>query len=288
MSKEHVARLRITCPDKPGIVAAVTGFLYSHGVNITALDQHSTDPEGGVFFMRLEFQIPHLDVSRAALEQAFQKVVAERFDMDWRITYGAEVKRMAILVSAQEHCLMELLWRWARGELDCEVTAVVSNHPNFKEPVETFGVPYHYIPVTRETKAEAEARMLDILEGKVDVIVLARYMQILSDAVVERFPERIINIHHSFLPAFIGADPYRQAKDRGVKLIGATAHYVTAELDAGPIIEQDVARVTHRHSIEALKDIGRDLERQVLAKAVRWHLEDRIIIHKNKTFIFMS
>jgi formyltetrahydrofolate deformylase len=286
MYKDTVARLRITCPDQPGIVAAVTGFLYSHGVNITALDQHSSDAEGGVFFMRLEFQTPHLDVTRPALEQAFQQVVAERFDMDWRITYGADTKRMAILVSAQEHCLMELLWRWKRGELDCQVTAVISNHPNHRESVEMFGVEYHYIPVEQDTKAEAEERMLEVLEDSADVVVLARYMQVLSGGFVSRFPERIVNIHHSFLPAFAGADPYRQAKERGVKIIGATAHYVTEELDAGPIIAQDIARVTHRHSVEDLKDIGRDLERQVLARAVRYHLDDRIIVHRNTTFIF--
>jgi formyltetrahydrofolate deformylase len=286
MDTRNLARLRITCPDQPGIVAAVTGFLYSHNVNITALDQHSTDAEGGTFFMRLEFQIPYLDVTRQALESAFARVVAERFGMDWRMTYGADPKRAAILVSQDDHCLMELMWRWARGELDCSVTRVISNHPNHRESIERFGAPYDYIPVEGGGKAEAEARILELLADRTDLVILARYMQILSPEFVARFPDRIINIHHSFLPAFIGADPYRQAYDKGVKLIGATAHYVTAELDKGPIIEQDVARVSHRQSVRDLKDLGRDLERQVLARAVRAHLDDRIIIFGNKTVVF--
>jgi len=284
---ETSARLLITCPDQPGIVAAVTNFLYSHNANVTSLDQHSTAAEGGVFFMRMEFQTPYLDLTRDALEEAFDKVVAQRFNMDWRVSYASEPKRMAILVSAQEHCLMELLWRWSRGDLPCEVAMVISNHKVCKEQVEMFGVPFHHVEVTKENKAEAEERMLELLEGQVDCLVLARYMQILSDSFVSRYPEAIINIHHSFLPAFAGADPYRQAYEKGVKRIGATAHYVTAELDAGPIIEQDLARVNHRHSVEDLKDLGRDLERQVLARAVRWHLEDRIIPYANKTVVFV-
>ncbi len=283
---ESVARLLITCPDKPGIVAAVTAFLANHGANITQLDQYSTDPEGGIFFMRLEFQTPGLDIARSALEYAFQSVVAAPFEMDWRISYASEPKKMAILVSKQEHCLLELLWRWARGELPCELSMVISNHPDHKEKVESFGVPYHYVPVNKEDKAGTEAQLFGLLDEAADLIVLARYMQILSPDFVARYPERIVNIHHSFLPAFIGADPYRQAHQRGVKLIGATAHYVTPELDAGPIIEQDTARVTHRDDVEALKEIGQDMERRVLAKAVRWHLEDRVLIYKNKTVVF--
>lgn len=284
MNENAVARLRITCPDKPGIVAAVTNFLASHGANITALDQHTSDPEGGAFFMRLEFQTPRLDVTRGVLEDAFSELVARPFQMDWRIGYSSDTKKAAILVSGQEHCLLELLWRWSRGELDCDVGMVVSNHPVLRESVEAFGVPFHYVPADGD-KAAAEARMLELMEGRFDLLVLARYMRILSADFVSRFPS-IINIHHSFLPAFVGADPYRQARERGVKLIGATAHYVTAELDGGPIIEQDVARVCHRHDVDALKDLGRDLERQVLARAVRWHLEDRIIVDRNKTVVF--
>ncbi|MER3479480.1 MAG: formyltetrahydrofolate deformylase [Meiothermus sp.] len=286
MSRDRLARLLITCPDRPGIVAAVSAFLFNHGANITDLQQHSTDPEGGTFFMRLEFQTPHLDVSRSVLERAFAEAVAERFGMEWRFAYAAQPKKMALLVSRYEHALLEVLWRWSRGELPAEVSMVISNHPDLEAAVRTFGLPYHHVPVSKTNKAEAEARILELLEGQADLVVLARYMQILSAGFVARFPQRIINIHHSFLPAFVGASPYRQAYDRGVKLIGATAHYVTDELDQGPIIEQDVARVSHRHSVEDLVELGRDLERQVLARAVRWHLEDRIIVHGNKTVVF--
>lgn len=280
------ARLLITCPDRPGIVSAVTSFLYSHGVNINDLDQHSTDPLGGTFFMRLEFHTPHLDVSRETLERSFDQVVARRFDMDWRMSYGNNPKKMAVLTSKHDHALMEILWRHARGELFADIECVISNHPDLQPAVEGFGIPFHHVPVTKETKPEAEAAICELIQGKVDFIVLARYMQILSQDFTERFPNRIINIHHSFLPAFIGADPYRQAYQRGVKLIGATAHYVTEDLDAGPIIEQDIARVTHRHNVGDLKNLGRDIERQVLARAVSWHIEDRIIVHGNKTVVF--
>lgn len=282
------ARLLITCPDRPGIVAAVSGFLYAHGANITDLQQHSTDPEGGTFFMRVAFTTPHLDLSRPALERAFQEVVAERFAMAWRLAYASEPKRAAILVSRPAHALLELLWRYRVGELPMDLRLVVSNHPHHREEVERFGVPYHHVPVEPGRKEEAEERILDLLEAAgVEVVILARYMQILSPDFVARYPMRILNIHHSFLPAFAGANPYRQAHERGVKLIGATAHYVTEELDAGPIIEQDVARVSHRHSVEDLRRIGQELERTVLARAVRWHLEDRVIVHGNKTVVFV-
>lgn len=286
MNADTTARLLITCPDRPGIVAAVSGFLFNHGANITALDQHSTDPEGGSFFMRLEFQTPHLDVPREVLERTFAASVASRFEMDWRISYAADLKRVAILVSKYDHALLELLWRSANGELPGLITQVISNHPDLRAEVERFGIPYHHIPVQKATKAEAEAEMLARLEGA-DLVVLARYMQILSASFVAQFPHRIINIHHSFLPAFIGANPYKQAYTRGVKLIGATAHYVTDELDQGPIIEQDVARVSHRQGVEELVRLGRDLERTVLARAVLWHLEDRILVYANKTVVFI-
>ncbi|HOL95678.1 MAG TPA: formyltetrahydrofolate deformylase [bacterium] len=286
MDSDTTARLLITCPDRPGIVAAVSGFFYSHGSNITALDQHSTDPLGGDFFMRLEFQTPYLDLSKPALEKAFEEVVASRFHMNWRISYASQIKRVAILVSKYDHALMELLWRWKQSQLRCEIGMVISNHPDLQEAVESFGIPYHHVAVRAESKEEDERRILELLEGKADLIVLARYMQILTPQFIARYPNVIINIHHSFLPAFAGADPYRQAYERGVKLIGATAHYVTEELDAGPIIEQDVARVSHRHSVHDLKEIGRDLERKVLARAVQWHLEDRTIIYGNKTIVF--
>ncbi len=281
----HIARLLITCPDRPGIVSAVTTFLYTHGANIIDLDQHSTDPEGGSFFLRLEFHAPVLDLSRPALETAFGEVVGERFGMSWRLSHADDVKNVAILVSRHDHCLMELLWRYSRGELPCRVAAVIGNHADVQKSVESFGVPFHHVPVADGDMASAEAAMLEILTG-MDLVVLARYMRVLSGAFVSAFPNRIINIHHSFLPAFVGAAPYRQAHDRGVKLIGATAHYVTEDLDAGPIIEQDTARVNHRFGVAELKNTGSDLERTVLARAVTWHLEDRVIVHGNKTVVF--
>jgi formyltetrahydrofolate deformylase len=209
--------------------------------------------------------------------------------MQWNISYAADRLRMAILVSRHDHALMELLWRWQRGELRIDIPVVISNHPDLREAVERFGVRYEHVPIDAATHAEAEARMLSLLggdNGGADFIVLARYMRILSPDFVARYPSRIINIHHSFLPAFVGADPYKQASDRGVKIIGATAHYVTSDLDQGPIIEQDTARVSHRHEVPDLRDLGRDLERHVLARAVRWHVEDRIIVNGNKTIVF--
>ncbi|HEX4872104.1 MAG TPA: formyltetrahydrofolate deformylase [Nevskiaceae bacterium] len=286
MTPETSARLLITCPDRPGIVAAVTTFLYHHGVNITELDQHSSDPSGGKFFLRLEFQTPNLDLTREGLMRAFAEVVARPFQMDWRIRFAADRPRMAVFVSRHDHALLELLWRWSTGELRVALPLVVSNHPDLREAVERFGVAFEHVPFDASVQAEAEARLQTLLEGRADFIVLARYMRILSPAFVARWEHRILNIHHSFLPAFVGADPYRQADERGVKLIGATAHYVTAELDQGPIIDQDVARVNHRSSLEDLKRLGRDLERQVLARAVRWHVEDRVIVHGNKTVVF--
>lgn len=283
---DTTARLLITCPDRPGIVSAVTTFLYHHGVNITELDQHSTDPTGGKFFLRLEFQTPDMDVSRSALEQAFADVVARRFDMEWRLSFAARKPRMAVLVSRHDHALMELLWRWQRGELRVDIPLVISNHEDLRGEVERFGVRFEQVPFSRETQSAAEAQMQELLAGQADFLVLARYMRVLSGEFVEAWPTRIINIHHSFLPAFAGADPYQQAYDKGVKLIGATAHYVTAELDQGPIIDQDVARVSHRDEVEDLKRMGRDLERQVLARAVRCHVEDRILVHGNKTVVF--
>ena len=280
------ARLRITCPDRPGIVSAVTTFLYTHGANIIDLDQHSTDPEGGTFFMRLEFYTPYVDISRPALEAAFGEVVGTPFAMDWRLSYSDEPKRTVMLVSRHDHCLMELLWRFTRKELPCNITMVISNHEDLRGSVEGFGVPFHCVPVGDGGMPEVEAKMNELMGGDTDLVVLARYMRVLSADFLRPYDNRVINIHHSFLPAFVGADPYRQAHEKGVKLIGATAHYVTAELDAGPIIEQDTARVTHRFTIADLKNTGSDLERNVLSRAVRWHLEDRVIVFGNKTVVF--
>ena len=287
MAAESFARLLIRCADQPGIVAAVTSFLFQHGANITELDQHSTDPIGGKFFMRLEFQTPKLDLSRQALELAFAEAAGRRYNMDWHISYAADRPRMAVLVSAHDHAALELLWRWQRGELLVDIPCVISNHDTLRAAVEGFGIPFHHVPQdTAEQRAQAEGRMLELLGDGADFLVLARYMRILGPAFVARYPNRIINIHHSFLPAFVGADPYRQAYERGVKIIGATAHYVTADLDQGPIISQDTAHVSHSDEIDDLRRLGRDLERQVLARAVRWHVEDRIIVDGNKTIVF--
>ncbi len=278
--RQHIARLLVSCPDRHGIVAAVSGFLSQVHANILSSDQHSTDPEGGTFFMRMEFRLEGLLERRADLERTFAARVADPLGMDWRFAYADQRKRTALLASRDDHCLLDLLWRWRRGELDTDVTAVISNHGDHAADVAGFGVPYHHVPVP------PEEQMLELLQGNVDLVVLARYMQILSRDFLERLGVPVINIHHSFLPAFVGADPYRRARERGVKIIGATAHYVTEELDAGPIIEQDVARVSHRQSVEELERIGRDIERVVLARAVGWHLEDRVLVHENRTVVF--
>ncbi len=276
----------IVCPDGPGIVAAVSGWLYEHCANITDSAQHSTDAGGGTFFMRMEFALGHMTVSHTELESSFAQEIAARFGMRWRLSYPATRKRVAILVSRQDHCLLDLLWRHQRGELDAELAIVVANHAELESTVGQFGLPFAHVPVVAGAMAEAEEQMLALLEGKIDLVVLARYMRILSREFLDTLGVPVINIHHSFLPAFVGADPYTRALERGVKIIGATAHYVTEELDGGPIIEQDVGRVTHRHSLVELEQIGRDIERVVLARAVRWHLDDRVIVHGNKTFVF--
>jgi len=275
----------ISCPDRPGIVAAVSGFLARQGANIVQSDQYTVDPRGGMFFIRIEFDLERLSERLEQLRQDFEPIARE-FSMQWRIVSAGRRKRLAIMVSKEDHCLMELLWQWKAGDLNADIAMVISNHPDLQGLVESFGLPFYHIPVTPETKAEAEERQLELLGDNIDAVVLARYMQILSPRFVERFRNRIINIHHSFLPAFVGGNPYKQAFDRGVKLIGATAHYVTEELDAGPIIEQDVQRVSHRDSVEDLKRIGRTIERVVLARAVSWHVEDRIIVFENKTVVF--
>jgi formyltetrahydrofolate deformylase len=275
----------------------MSSFLFRHGANITDFDQHTSEaggpmnlappspPLAGTYFCRVEFQTDRLDLPLPDLEKAFEFDVARPCQMTWRLTLSDRRKKVALLVSKHDHALLELLWSWKRGDLRADVTTVVSNHPDLREAVAGFGVPFAHVPNSAAKRAEAEARMAEVI-GQVDLVVLARYMQIVSPEFVARWPERIINIHHSFLPAFVGADPYRQAYERGVKVVGATAHYVTAELDAGPIIEQDVARVSHRDSVDSLKSLGRDLERRVLARAVRWHCEDRVLVHGNKTVVF--
>jgi formyltetrahydrofolate deformylase len=280
------ARLLISCPDRPGIVAAVSSFLFRHGANIVSSDQHSTDPEGGRFFMRMEFSTAEMELERDRLETAFSDEVAEPFAMDWRMSHPGDRKRVAILVSRYEHCVLDLLWRWRRGSLGADMVLVASNHPDLESDVRSFGVPFHHVPVPPEGKAKSEERLLELLTGNVDVVVLARYMQILSGEFLERVGVPLINIHHSFLPAFAGPDPHREAYEKGVKIIGATAHYVVEELDAGPIIEQDVARVSHRESVADLTRLGEDIERTVLARAVAMHLEDRTLVYENKTIVF--
>ena len=281
---EHTARLLISCPDGPGIVAAISSFLFDQGANIVANDQYSTHPEHGTFFMRAAFYLPALEADRAPFEAAFGELAA-RFDMDWRISYAYERRRVGLMASREDHCLLDLLWRQRRGELDMDIACVISNHGDSRADVEALGVPYHHVPVTPGEKEAAEARAIELF-GHVEMVILARYMQILSGDFLRRLACPIINIHHSFLPAFAGADPYRRAYDRGVKLIGATAHYVIEELDAGPIIEQDVQRVCHGYTLDDLVRVGRDLERLVLAGAVRSHLDDRVLVHEGRTIVF--
>ncbi len=277
----------IQCADRPGIVAAVSDFLFRHQANIIHADQHSTDASGGRFFMRLEYALAGMTTPPAVIEAQFGADVASRFEMEWRFTYSERPQRVAIMVSRYDHCLLELLWRWRRGELPVEVPLVLSNHDRLRSQVEAFGIPFLHVPVTPDTRDTAEAEALTLLDdARVDLVVLARYMQVLSPHFIKRYRERIINIHHSFLPAFAGADPYGRAFDRGVKLIGATAHYATDQLDEGPIIDQDVVKISHRDSRDDLVRLGREVERSVLARALRWHAEDRVFVHENKTVVF--
>jgi formyltetrahydrofolate deformylase len=274
--------LNLACPDRPGIVHAVSGFLLERGGNIEEAAQYN-DPATGLFFMRVQFRCP-LEATR--LRDQITDLAA-RFALRWRLHERAQPMRCAIFVSREGHCLNDLLFRWKSGLLPLDLRAIVSNHRDFYQLAASYGVPFHHIPVTRENKAKAEARQLEIIDGEgAELVVLARYMQILSDALCERLAGRAINIHHSFLPSFKGARPYHQAHQRGVKLIGATAHYVTADLDEGPIIEQDVARVDHTHTVEDLTAIGRDTESQVLARAVKWHSERRVLLNGHKTVVF--
>jgi formyltetrahydrofolate deformylase len=282
----YTARLLIDCADQPGIVAAVSGFLFEQGANIVSSNQYSSDPIGGRFYLRTEFFLEGLAEDRERFQRSFDAEVGQRFAMDWEIRYRGERQRVAILVSRYDHCLMDLLWRWRRRELDADIVGVISNHPDLAEEASSAGVPFHHVPVDKDAKEIAEERMLELLSGNVDLVVLARYMQVLSGAFLDRLGVPVINIHHSFLPAFAGANPYRRAREHGVKLIGATAHYVTAELDGGPIIEQDVARVDHRQSVGELERIGRDIERLVLSRAVSMHLEDRVIADGGRTIVF--
>jgi formyltetrahydrofolate deformylase len=286
VTAEDTARLLVRCPDRPGIVAAVSGFLHAQGANIHQSDQYSTDPEGGTFFLRMVFYLRGLSGALDEIRRGFEAEVAAPFDMDWAIFDASRPKQVALMVSRYDHCLLDLLWRWRRGQIDADVGVVISNHTDLREDVRALGVEYAHVPVTPDLKPHAERRQLELLAGSYDLVVLARYMQILSTRFLNEVGCPIINIHHGLLPAFAGPNPYGRAKERGVKLIGATAHYVTEELDAGPIIEQDVIRVSHLDDAAALTRLGADIERTVLARAVRWHLEDRVLVNGNTTVVF--
>jgi formyltetrahydrofolate deformylase len=279
------ATLLISCPDRRGLVAALAQLLYGHGANILDADQH-TDLACDQFFQRIRFDMADLHTDRVALEQGISEV-AQRFEMRVRLAYSNQRKRVAIFVSKYEHCCYDLLLRHRAGELPCDIPLIVSNHPDLRPVADHFGVAFHVFPITPDTKANQEAQERALLEEHaIDLVVLARYMQILSPDFASHYRERIINIHHSFLPAFVGRRPYHQAHARGVKVIGATAHYVTSDLDEGPIIHQDVAPTTHRDSVDDLIRKGRDLERVVLSHAVRAHLKDRILVYDNRTVVF--
>jgi len=276
-------RLLLACPDQPGLIATVSGFLAGAGLNIVDVDQHST--AAGRFFMRMVFDSPGA-AERVALRERFAREVATPFEMDYSFSESTNRKRVVVMVSREDHCLSDLLWRRRNDHLGGEIVAVISNHEDLRAEVEAVGLPFHHVPVTRETKEAAERRALELIGDDVDLLVLARYMQILSPAFLEALGAPAINIHHSFLPAFVGAEPYARAHERGVKLIGATAHYVTPELDAGPIIDQGVVRVGHADEVADLIRIGRDVERLVLARAVTAHLEDRVLLDGGRTVVF--
>jgi formyltetrahydrofolate deformylase len=285
LSLDQLATLLVSCPDRRGIVASLAQVLYGHGANILDSDQHS-DPVAQQFFQRLRFDLSDLVTDRGTLERAVAEVAA-RFGMTYRLSYESRVKRVAVFVSRYDHCLYDLLLRHRAGELRCEMVLIVSNHAELEPVAAQFSVPFHVYAIDKHNKREQETQITELLERhQIDLVVLARYMQILSEPFVQGFSSRIINIHHSFLPAFVGGKPYHQAYQRGVKLIGATAHYATAVLDEGPIIEQDVVRCSHRDSVEDLARKGRDLEKVVLARAVRWHLDDRVLVYGNKTVVF--
>jgi formyltetrahydrofolate deformylase len=282
MTEQPTSRLLLACPDRPGLIATVSGFLAANGLNIVDVDQHSTDE--GRFFMRMVFDSV-APSQREELERRFAEQVATPFEMDYRFAESGHRKRVAVMVSREDHCLSDLLWRWRNDELGGDLVTVVSNHPDHAAQVTSVGLPFHQVPVDKADRETAERRALELI-GEVDLLVLARYMQILSPDFLKGLGAPAINIHHSFLPAFVGADPYRRAHERGVKLIGATAHYVTPELDAGPIIDQDVTRVSHRDEVDDMVRIGRDTERLVLSRAVMAHLDDRVLLDGDRTIVF--
>jgi formyltetrahydrofolate deformylase len=279
-------RLLIDCPDHKGLVAAISSFIALHNGNILSADQYVSDSPNATFFMRLEIESREFGLGRDEFDSAFAPL-ARQHGMRWRISFTDRPKRMAIMVSKHGHCLIDLLWRWEAGELDAEIPLVISNHAELAGQVAAHRIPFHHLPISKASKAEQELQVVSLLrEQNIDLVVLARYMQILSPQFLDNYGGPVINIHHSFLPAFIGASPYQQAYERGVKIIGATAHYVTAELDAGPILNQDVAHISHRSGVDDMVRIGREVERRVLAQAVRWHLEDRVLVEGIRTVVF--
>lgn len=285
MSSSDTATLLIHCPDQPGLVHAVTGFIFAHQGNILDLEQH-IDPPENLFFMRVEWAVENFTLAKDDIATAFAPL-GEKYRMGWTLHFSSERKRVALFVSKESHCLYDLLSRHEAGELPVEIPVVVSNHEHLRPAAERFGIPFHCFPMSPATKAAQEKAQIDLLrEHAVDTVVLARYMQILSEDLIREFPNQILNIHHSFLPAFVGAKPYHQAYERGVKIIGATSHYVTAALDEGPIIHQDVMRVTHEDSVADLVRLGKDLEKTVLSKALWWHVRDKVLVYHNKTVVF--
>ena len=285
-ANKNTAKLLLHCPDKPGIISAVTDFITINKGNIVYLDQY-VDHIENIFFMRIEWELSDFLVPREKIEDYFETLYAQKYEMSFRLYFSDIKPRMAIFVSKMSHCLFDMLARYANGEWNVEIPLIISNHPNLQHVADKFGIPFYLFPITKETKAEQEAKEMELLaKHKVNFIVLARYMQVISENMIKSYPNRIINIHHSFLPAFVGAKPYHAAFERGVKIIGATSHYVTTELDAGPIIEQDVVRITHKDTVEDLVNKGKDLEKIVLSRAVQKHIERKVLAYKNKTVIF--
>lgn len=285
-NKRNTAILRMHCPDQAGIITVITGFINENGGNIVYLDQY-VDRLNGVFYMRIEWELDNFVIPKEKISDYFNTLYAQRYEMSFHISFSDRIQRMAIFVSKMSHCIYDLLARYTAGEWDVEIPLIISNHPDLEIIGKQFNIPFEVFPITKGNKAEQEAKEFELLEKyNIDFIVLARYMQVLSEDFINRYPNRIINIHHSFLPAFIGAKPYHQAYERGVKLIGATSHYVTTELDAGPIIEQDIVRITHKDLPQDLVHKGRDLEKIVLSRAVEKHIQRKILTYKNKTIIF--
>ena len=280
------AKLLLHCPDKPGILAEVTDFITVNKGNIIYLDQY-VDHVENIFFMRIEWELKDFLVPQEKIEDYFATLYAQKYEMNFRLYFSDTKPRMAIFVSKMSHCLFDLLARYTAGEWNVEIPLIISNHPDLQHVAERFGIPFHLFPITKETKEEQEKKEMELLaKHKITFIVLARYMQVISEQMINAYPNRIINIHHSFLPAFVGAKPYHAAFQRGVKIIGATSHYVTTELDAGPIIEQDVVRITHKDTVQDLVNKGKDLEKIVLSRAVQKHIERKVLAYKNKTVIF--